>query len=377
MPRFFTTLIPALLASTLLNAAEFKVSDFGAVGDGQSDDAPAVRKALAAAIKAGPGSKLVFEKKIYRFTRQPGGAILALDGATGITIEGNGAEIIGNPWNPFLGIVDCKDVVMRGFVLDCDPVSFTQGDIVEVTPEKGTFLLKIHEGYANPVELEEQLKKKAWQRVGFTLEAEERMIKPGPVDFIENITEVDQAGRLLRIDLVADDFTHIAAGDHFVFGLHHGGRGALINVERSADIRLENYTIHSGKFGMNHTFLDNHGRVHVKGARIAFRPGSKHLVTSIKDGFHVKHNRIGPIIEDCTLEGMMDDSINISVCPYWQYLARIHQWVKPENFIHDGKANVVFLDGHVESFRLEKVPTNREHPFWNPLQRDPDTPKHR
>lgn len=317
MPRFFITLIPALLASTLLNAAEFKVADFGAVGDGQSDDAPAVRKALAAAIKAEPGSKLVFEKKSYRFARQPGDAILSLDGATGITIEGNGAEIIGNPWNPFLGIVDCKDVVMRGFVLDCDPVSFTQGDIVEVTPEKGTFLLRIHEGYANPVELEEQLKKKAWQRVGFTLEAEKRMIKPGPVDLIENITEVDRAGRLLRVDLKADSFTHIATGDRFVFGLHHGGRGALINVERSTDIRLEDYTIHGGKFGMNHTFLDNQGLVYVKGARIAFRPGSKHLVTSIKDGFHVKHNRIGPIIEDCTLEGMMDDSINISVCPYW------------------------------------------------------------
>jgi len=317
MPRFFITLIPALLASTLLNAAEFKVADYGAVGDGQTDDAPAVRKALAAAIKAGPRSKVVFEKKSYRFARQPGDAILALDGATGITIEGNGAEIIGNPWNPFLGIVDCKDIIMRGFVLDCDPVSFTQGDIIEVSPGEGSFLWKIHEGYANPVELEEQLKKKAWQRVGFTLEAEARRIKPGQVDFIENITEVDRAGRLLRIDLEAEDFTHIAAGDRFVFGLHHGGHGALINVERSTDIRLEDYTIHGGKFGMNHTFLDNHGRVHVKGARIAFRPGSKHLITSIKDGFHVKHNRIGPIIEDCTLEGMMDDSINISVCPYW------------------------------------------------------------
>lgn len=72
----------------------------------------------------------------------------------------------------------------------------------------------------------------------------------------------------------------------------------------------------------------------------------------------------------------MDGSV-AGTGPYWQYLARIHQWVKPENFIHDGKANVVFLDGHVESFRLEEVPTNPEHPFWNPLQRDPDTPKHR
>ena len=297
--------------------SSFNVADYGAVGDGKTDDGAAVRQALAAAIEAGSGAKLVFEKNVYRFARQPGDAILSLNGVSGITIEGNGAEIIGNPWNPFLGIVDSKDVTMRGFVLDCDPVSFTQGDIVEVSPGEGSFLWKIHEGYANPVELGEQLKRKAWSRVGFTIEAKARRIKPGPIDFIEDITEVDRAGRLLRIDLVADDFTHIAAGDRFVFGLHHGGHGALINVERSADIRLEDYTIHSGKYGMNHTFSDNHGRVHVKGAKITFRPGSDRLVTSIRDGFHVKHNRIGPIIEDCLLEGMMDDSINISVCPYW------------------------------------------------------------
>lgn len=166
MPRLFITLILALLGSTLLNAADFQVADYGAIGDGQTDDAPAVRKALAAAIEAGPGSTVVFEKKSYRFARQPDGAILSLNGATGITIEGNGAEIIGNPWNQFLSILNCADITMRGFVLDCDPLSFTQGDIVEVTPEKGTFLLKIHKGYANPIELGEQLKKKkAWSQL--------------------------------------------------------------------------------------------------------------------------------------------------------------------------------------------------------------------
>ncbi|MCP4785328.1 MAG: hypothetical protein GY903_04855 [Fuerstiella sp.] len=303
--------------TSLSDAAEFKVADFAAVGDGQTDDAPAVRKALAAAVEAGSGSKVTFEKKTYRFARQPGDAILALNGATGITLEGNGAEIIGNPYNSFLSIRNCQGITMRGFVLDCDPLSFTQGDIIEVVPEEGAFVLKIHEGYANPVELGEQLRKKAWDRVGFTIEAKERRLKKGPIDFIEKITELDRGESLLRVDLQAESFSHIVAGDRFVMGLHHGGSGALIHVTASTDIRLEDYTIHGGKYGMNHVFSDNHGRFHVKGAKIAFRPGSDRLVTSIKDGFHVKHNRLGPIIEDCLLEGMMDDSINISVCPYW------------------------------------------------------------
>jgi hypothetical protein len=32
------------------------------------------------------------------------------------------------------GIRNCTDITMRGFVLDCDPLSFTQGGIVEIAP---------------------------------------------------------------------------------------------------------------------------------------------------------------------------------------------------------------------------------------------------
>ncbi|MCH7224627.1 hypothetical protein MLD59_00690 [Verrucomicrobiaceae bacterium E54] len=53
--------------------------------------------------------------------------------------------------------------------------------------------------------------------------------------------------------------------------------------------------------------------------------------------------------------------------PYWHYLARRGEWLNPKNFIHGDKANVVFIDGHVEAFRLGEVPTDGDNPFWNPL----------
>jgi prepilin-type processing-associated H-X9-DG protein len=37
------------------------------------------------------------------------------------------------------------------------------------------------------------------------------------------------------------------------------------------------------------------------------------------------------------------------------------------NFIHNGKANVAFLDGHVQAFSLNEVPTDTKDVFWNPL----------
>jgi hypothetical protein len=97
----------------------------------------------------------------------------------------------------------------------------------------------------------------------------------------------------------------------------YGGGGANFLVRRSKNCRLENNTIYSVKYGMVHGLSDNRGRIHVKGIQITFKPGSDRLITTHKDGFHCKHNAVGPIIEDGLYEGMLDDSINISVCPYW------------------------------------------------------------
>lgn len=295
-------------------ARVFRVADFGAVGDGQTDDGPALRKAVAAAVASGPGATVLFEKKKYRLGRTEGPAQIVLDGVSGITLDGQGAEIINNPYDGFTKIVDSSEVTMRGFFFDCDPLGFTQGDIVRTDPATGEIWVQIHEGFVDPLEISEALNKRVWSRPGFTIDAHERKLKPGPIDFIQSI---QAEAATLRIKLEADSFSHIVPGDRFVIGLHPGSHGATIYVVRSADILLEDYTIYSAKYGMHHTFSDNHGRVHVRRGNITFRPGTDRLITSIKDGFHCKHNAIGPIIEDSLLEGMMDDAINISVTPYF------------------------------------------------------------
>jgi hypothetical protein len=296
----------------------FAVGDFGAVADGVTDDGTAIRAALGAAIESGPGSMVVFEPKSYRMLRYPeASAHIMLEGASGITLEGNGATIIGTPYNGFLSVSQCEQITMRGFVLDSDPLSFTQGDIVKADAATGELWLKLHPGYANPIELTEQRGQKSWSRVAFTIEPDQRKLKPGPIDFIKAMTEENRAEGLLHVKLEADSFSHINAGDRFVFGLHHGGHGANIDVRESSDVLLEDYTIYAAKYGMNHTLTDNRGRVRVNGAKITYKPDSDRVIVNIKDGFHVKHNAIGPIIENSLIEGIMDDAINISVCPYW------------------------------------------------------------
>ena len=296
----------------------FRVYDFGAVGDGETDDGAAIRAAVAAAIQSGPDSVVVFDEASYRMLRYPEArAHIMLEDVQGLTIEGNGATIIGTPYNGFLSVNKCERITMRGFIFDSDPLSFTQGDIVKADPATGELWLKLHPGYTNPIELTEQRGQKSWSRVGFTIEPDQRKLKPGPIDFIKTITEESRAEGLLYLKLEADSFSHINAGDRFVFGLIHGGHGANIDVRESSDVLLEDYTIYAAKYGMNHTLTDNRGRVRVNGAKITYKPDSDRIIVNIKDGFHVKHNAVGPIIENSLIEGIMDDAINISVCPYW------------------------------------------------------------
>jgi hypothetical protein len=320
--RMWMTTIMAgvLLGATSVNAKEFHVKDYGARGDGKADDGPAIRRAVAAAVKAAPGATVVFEKRRYRLARAKEDYHISLRGVKGMTIEGRGAELINNPWNNIVKIEECEDVTVRGFVIDCDPLPFTQGTISDVDAKAGSFLLKIQKGYDNPVEVYRQLgKTKPNWGWGVCMDPKERKRKPEAIMhfFIDSVTEV---GDLLRVQLVDNARKHAAElkeGDRFVITLKYGGHGASFAVSRSTNCRLENNTIYTAKYGMTHGLFDNRGRIHVKGVKITFKPGTDRLISTPKDGFHCKHNAIGPIIEDGLFEGMLDDTINISVCPYW------------------------------------------------------------
>ena len=113
--------------------------------------------------------------------------------------------------------------------------------------------------------------------------------------YIQDVKET-QAG-LLQVQLVDNARKHAAdlkKGDKFVITLKYGRGGASFLVTRSSNCRLENNTFYTAKYGMTHGLSDNRGRIHVKGVKITFKPGSDRLISTPKDGFHCKHNTIGP-----------------------------------------------------------------------------------
>jgi hypothetical protein len=304
-----------------LVASQFHVGDYGAKGDGQNDDGPAIRQAIAAAVEAGPGSKVIFEPKRYRLARAPVDYHIVLTGANGLTIEGNGAELISTPWNGLVKLEECEDVTVRGLVLDFDPLPFTQGTITEVDAEAGSFLLEIQDGYDNPVEVYRKIaeKKPNWGW-GVCMDPKERIRKP-EAHMHYYMETVEAAGNgLLKVTLADKALPYASElnqGDRFVITMKYGRSIANFLVRRSSDCHLENNTFYTGRYGMTHSLSDNHGPIYIRGVKIIFKPGTDHLITTPKDGFHCKHSAVGPIIEDGVYEGLLDDAISIAVNPYW------------------------------------------------------------
>ncbi len=300
-----------------------QVKDFNVAGDGKTDDGPAIRNALEAAVKAGPGTRLVFEPGTYRLGSYAQHFHLQLENLHDLTIEGNGSRMILHPGSGFLLIDNCKNIIFRGFTVKYNPLPFTQGTIqmVVVMPDKGFFDLKIQKGFPLPPEdalVKKYFRAQGW-RWGSVIDPKERHRRWDVNDHfeIDTVMKIKQGLYRFKVeDKYAKDLLPVCSGDRFFMPLRLMAdkvitAGHNIIIRGSSDCTVEDITIHSARSGMIFSISRNEGRIILRRNKIMFEPGTANLCTAWKDGIHCKDNRIGPIIEDFFFEGMLDDSINI------------------------------------------------------------------
>ena len=150
---------PALFTSSSSSAAQpadrtFSVRDFGGLPDSQTESGDAIRAALQAAVKAGPGSEIVLEAGTYRVRPAvPREACFPIHGATNLVVRGAGQAtkiVITEPAAGGFSVGPGQQVTLRDFTIDYDPVPFCQGTIRAVDVEAGSFDLVVEAGYPTP-----------------------------------------------------------------------------------------------------------------------------------------------------------------------------------------------------------------------------------
>ena len=310
----------------------FRVEDYGAKGDGRTDDTAAIDKAISAAKAKGSGSVVWFSPKTYRVAAHRTKVYAwTVTGAEDITIYGNGATLLISPDRLAFQIRNCQDVTVRGFVIDYHPLPFMQGTITEIDAKRGAFVLEVHDGYPIPSDAPFHSKpfggresgamgKKGLGRGwGALIEPKRRELKREVLNawFFKKYEILQTINGKRRVKLTLQDrparnINQISEGDRFCLpiGIHAGG---IIHIQDGKNNTLEDVIIYASPsltIGARGT-----AKAVFRGIRLMFKPGSDRLITSCADGFHLQQNRRGSVIERCLMEGQIDDSINIYCGP--------------------------------------------------------------
>jgi len=326
------TLIAAMLAAWgCVPMTTLRVSDFGAIGDGKHDDGPAIRKAIQAATEAGEPVTIRLDPKTYRIApRDDRWCAFAIEDARDITLDGRGATLLFHPGNRAFLIYRSEGIILRNFVVDFDPLPFTQGDVVAIDKARKEIHVRIHDGFPLPdmtpgrhgafIEKGRHRYTHLWSYIG----AIRPVSREGRLYAVSGKKEAGHEDHILK--------THV--GERFVFpvvyrphkgfddsrfiigrephdqGVFHTNPAGTFQVRFSRRCTLEHITVHASP-AMVVRLTGTEG-VALRHIRLAYRPGSGRLMVGTTDGFHCKNNKTGPVIEHCTFEGLLDDSINIS-----------------------------------------------------------------
>ncbi len=286
----------------------FRVSDYGAKGDGVTDDSAAIRQTIAAAAKSGAPSTVLFDAKPYRVSAESQGDgkyCFSVEQAANLTLQGtkDGTELISSsPRAGMVGFRSCTNVHIKGITIDYDPVPFIQGGITMIDAARGVFELKVDEGYPEP---QPELMKHQW---GVVIDRQTRRFKPGTPSHLPVRTFTALGDRRWRLELEnRNDARKMAAGDAFV--MRGGAEGHGVAFWNCSGGSVEDMTIYAAP-SLCMAFVQCEGDLAVQRVTVCPRPGTTRLLSGNADGIHCQMNRKGPLVEGCHFEGMSDDGMN-------------------------------------------------------------------
>lgn len=320
---------PAGMAAAPADPADLVILKVPHPTDPAADAGPAIREALAnAGGHQGKTVRIMLDEGIYRVASlQPGNpfhlVLCGLENATLQGVPGKTLLLFTHPDKAAIGLFGTRNTVLKDLIIDYDPLPFTQGTVVAVDPEHGTFDWRPDAGYRSP-----EPPFPVAGAMGVIVDRARRTLKAKAPDyaFIQSAVPLDDGRWRLTFDASTADRTRaMAPGDAFV--LLARLPGGTIEFNNASGGGIDGVTIHSSP-GLTVLLNGCRDRIDVRGLRIMFKPGSDRLIASDGDGVHCRQNRKGPLIEDCLFEGLCDDGVNIYCTP-----ARLEKVLPEENAV--------------------------------------------
>ncbi len=287
-------------------AEVLSASDFGVVGDGVTDDGPAIGEAMRAAVARQATLRFEAGKTYYIGTADNTASVFrspfAINGASGVTVDGQGATFRMMPGISFFAFVGCENIRLENCVFDMAVTVYLVGRVESVDGTAVTF----------SVDEEPNLSYYDYTGVnGFAIQYNEG-VQARPHRFLRTMERTGER----QVRATFQSAPGYAPGD-LVFlpnpGIGHVYREVIYVGGCSGALVFENVTIRQApSFIM--AIKGNDAEIYFENVDMMPDPDSGreiHMV-SWRDGYHCKDNRQPIHWNECDVGVLFDDVFNIS-----------------------------------------------------------------
>ncbi|MBE6586726.1 MAG: hypothetical protein E7645_09480, partial [Ruminococcaceae bacterium] len=302
-PRLYT--YPAEQAGAKTQTV-LKAEDFGVVGDGKTDDGPAISAAVNAAIEQ--KATLLFDgSKTYYMDESPNTAAVfhspfAMDNASGVTIDGQGATFLAAPGSNYFAMAGCSDIVLKNFIFDYAAPVYLVGKVISNDGGKVVFETN-EEPYKNSYDFKSVN--------GFSIRYNEGL-QQRPHAFMGACERTGEK----QVTVTYPSNPQYAAGDLVYLpnpGIGHAYSEVIYVSGNTGAMVYENIKILSAP-----TFIMaiNENNAEIYFTNVDMVPAENDTreikMVSWRDGYHCKDNRLPIHWKDCEADVLFDDVYNVS-----------------------------------------------------------------
>lgn len=228
----------------------------------------------------------------------------SFNGKKNVAINGNGSTVICNRQSQAFNFVNCENVTFSDLYIEYDPPCSTQGTITAISG--ATWDIEIHEGY--PVD------HLATGRVQVYGKDTRELVRNYTTTSGNSLTKTGD--RTLRL-VVNNPSPSVSPGDFVALDVVAEGNTSAhtIILNSCKHMRLNNIVVYDSNC---FSFLEydceatRYYRCQVTRKTDDPKYSVQRLRAGIADGIHSKFAKIGPTIEECTIEHSGDDCIAIN-----------------------------------------------------------------